>query len=172
MQPQCLINNFQLGLEVEWAMFIPRTLPQSFATHSRTYSCPHPDNLFYSFSIYLLGSDQSSVSFIISVKLSPKNVLTYICILIAQGRNINLSCCQHSLVPGNCSSIAARCRLLGFLQKILKGLAAERKAKKNTRWNCQFWVQLGSDVYIHRWNLNPSCHPNPTKLTNKKLTLT
>ena len=34
---------------------------------------------------------------------------------------------------------------------MLKGSAAERKAKKNTRWNCQFWVQLGWDVYIHRF---------------------
>ena len=25
----------------------------------------------------------------------------------------------------------------------IKGLAPERKAKKNTRCNCQFWVQLG-----------------------------
>ena len=30
-----------------------------------------------------------------------------------------------------------------------KGLGANRKAKKITRWNCPFWVQLGSDVYIH-----------------------
>ena len=32
---------------------------------------------------------------------------------------------------------------------LLKGLGVNRKAKKNTRWNCPFWVQLGSDVYIH-----------------------
>ena len=30
-----------------------------------------------------------------------------------------------------------------------KGLGVNRKAKKNTRWNCPFWVQLGLDVYIH-----------------------
>ena len=27
--------------------------------------------------------------------------------------------------------------------KFDKGLGAERKAKKNTSWNRQFWVQLG-----------------------------
>ena len=31
-----------------------------------------------------------------------------------------------------------------------QGSAAQNKAKKNTSFNCLFWVQLGSDVYIHR----------------------
>ena len=35
-------------------------------------------------------------------------------------------------------------------QVSLKGSAAQNKAKKNTSFNCLFWVQLGSDVYIHR----------------------
>ena len=35
-------------------------------------------------------------------------------------------------------------------KKSSKGLAAQSKAKKNTRWNCLIWVQLGSDVDIHR----------------------
>ena len=36
-----------------------------------------------------------------------------------------------------------------ILGRFIKGLGANRKAKKITRWNCPFWVQLGSDVYIH-----------------------
>ena len=44
-----------------------------------------------------------------------------------------------------------------------KGWVQTVKIKKNTRWNRHFWVKLGSDVYIHIWNLNPSWHPNPTK---------
>ena len=29
------------------------------------------------------------------------------------------------------------------ISKALKGLAPYRKARKNTRWNCPIWVQLG-----------------------------